>query len=60
MSTRQLEACAERLQPDERRQFLALMAEARMLGLQAAEVRRRAWEVYRAATGLQRRDEGRK
>jgi hypothetical protein len=60
MSQRQIEACAARLQPPERMQFLVLMGEARALGLQAAEVRRRAWEVYRQSTGLQRRDEGRK
>ena len=56
MNARQIEVCAARLPPDERRRFITMMAGARALNLQAAELRREAWALYRAATGRPKRD----
>lgn len=48
MNARQVEACAARLPPPQRAEFMELVAEARALWLRANAVRRAAWTLYRS------------
>ena len=54
MSTRQIEACAERMPAHARAEFLRLMEEARLHFLRSVAARRVAWELYRQSTGRER------
>ena len=52
MSRAQIDSCAARLTPADAAQFRALLAASAALFGQAVQLRRQAWVLYRAQTGL--------
>jgi hypothetical protein len=51
MTPQQMQKCADRLPPDERRRFLALNENADRLFEAAWALRKQAWFLYRGRTG---------
>ena len=51
MSRAQIDACAERLQPHEEKQFRAMLEDAADLWRMAVRLRLDAWQFYRDCTG---------
>ena len=57
MATAQIQSCTERLATvsnDAAEQFAQTMREAARLNYRAAQLRREAWEMYRATLGLKK------